>query len=202
MSSLTVRALAPELSDDALDFLATAFPDNPRWATCFCCHYHVRESEDPWAERTGEMNRSMKADLIQQGKAFGVLAYRDGQVVGWCHAAPQLTLKRLEEYREEPGFRGADAADVGSIVCLVVAPGERGRGVGSKLVAAATDLLRDLGMTWAEAYPLSQPPIATASLSREARSYHGSLAMFERAGFERQYEIDDMLVVRLRLSPG
>jgi GNAT superfamily N-acetyltransferase len=145
------------------------------------------------------MNHAMKAELIRRGQAFGVLAYRDDSVVGWCHAAPQLTLKRMEEYREEPGFRAQDAGEVGSIVCLVVAPGERGAGVGSALVEAACEMLGGLGMGWAEAYPLSQTPEATERLSREARSYHGSLSMYQRAAFERQYDIDGVSVVRRRL---
>ena len=184
-----------------LDYLGGAFPDNPDWATCFCLHYNVCEADGPWAERTGPQNRADKEAMIRAGQTHGVLAYREGRVVGWCHAAPRYTLRRLSEWAEESEtFNPGNTDPVGAIVCYVIAPDSRRQGVATALLGEACALLTDLGMEWAEAYPRTAEPKPGGQLSTDARSYHGSLSMYLRAGFEPLYTLEYMTVVRRQLG--
>src|SRR5256886_13911129 len=94
--------------------------------------------------RTKEQNRASRSELLRSAKANGLVAYRLGRVVGWCHAAPKSELKSVP---------GEPASDVGAIVCFVVAPDQRRQGIATQLLEAAVDHLRSRGMKTAEAYP-------------------------------------------------
>lgn len=181
-------ALTPERAGDFLGFFdRDAFMDNPIWASCYCMAYHTPDSED-WQARTAEQNRADKTALILRGEAHGVLAYDGDRVIGWCHAAPRAGL---------PGWTGTampgDPETVGAIVCFVIAAPYRRQGVASRLLEAACDRLRDLGMTVAEAAPPKQP-------ISDARAYHGPLSLYLSAGFHPVSETADLVVVRKPLK--
>jgi GNAT superfamily N-acetyltransferase len=182
-----VRALTPERLDDYLGFFdRDAFMDNPIWASCYCMAYHVPDSED-WQARTAEQNRADKAALIVRGEAHGVLAYDGERVIGWCHAAPRARLPSLAALAQ-PG----EPETVGAIACFVIAAPYRRQGVAARLLDAACDRLRELGMTEVQAGPPKKP-------ISDARAYHGPLSLYLNAGFERIYETDDIVVVRKSL---
>ena len=75
-------------------------------------------------------------------------------------------------------------------MCFVVGRKARGHGVANALLDAAVEYARDHGADLLEAYPVDVP---TGERIPSANVYHGTLAMFERAGFE---------VVAERLAPG
>lgn len=182
-----VRALAPERVDDFLGFFdRDAFMDNPIWASCYCMAYHIPDSEN-WEARTAEQNRADKAELIVRGEAHGVLAYDGDRVIGWCHAAPRSSLPGVAALAQ-PG----EPETVGAIVCFVIAAPYRRQGVAARLLEAACDRLRELGMTEVQAAPPKQP-------ISDARAYHGPLSLYLNAGFERVQETDDIVVVRKSL---
>ena len=151
-------------------------------------YYQVAESED-WEGRTAGQNRADKATLIRSGCAHGYLAYSGGKPIGWCHAAPRLEPPGLDRSEE---LCSPDAVAVGSIVCFVVAAPYRGQGVAARLLDAACEGMGDNGLLIAEAYP----PRETLS---PARSYHGPLQMYLKAGFEVHREAGHWLVVRKQL---
>ena len=125
-----------------------------------------------------------------RGEAHGYLAYLDGAPVGWCHAASRATLPGLDRI---PDFRcDSDPSTVGAIVCFNVAPQYRRQGIASKLLDAACDGFRAQGLAIAEAYPAKDA-------RGDARSYHGPLEMYLRAGFTALREDDDFVVVRKAL---
>ena len=70
-------------------------------------------------------------ELMRSARANGLVAYRVGRVVGWCHAAPKTELLNLPTGSE---------ADVGAIVCFVVAPDARRQGIATALLAASVNL--------------------------------------------------------------
>jgi GNAT superfamily N-acetyltransferase len=124
-------------------------------------------------------------------------------VVGWCHAAPRQSLPRLAEWAEDSTeFQPASPDPVGAIVCYVIAPGNRRQGVATALLREACEMLSDIGMEWAEAYPRHADAQAPASLPADAAAYHGSLSMYLAAGFEPLYRLGSMTVVRRPIAPG
>jgi GNAT superfamily N-acetyltransferase len=185
-----IKPLAAERLEDFLTFFdRDAFMDNPQWSSCYCLFYQYAGAD--WEQRTREENRATKASLISEGRAHGLLAYVDGRPVGWCHAAPKSTLPRIGQYED---LKSADDPTLGAIVCFVVAAPYRGQGLARKLLDAACDELRDLGMKEVEAYPPGE------SLS-EARSYHGPLRMYLDAGFKVVgHDRDGDPIVRRSLS--
>ena len=184
MSDITVRAVSPDQHDAVLHYFdMVAYADNPNWSRCFCMERLVEDYD----ARTKEQNRAERSELIRSAKANGLVAYRLGRVVGWCHAAPKNELLNVE---------GEKDPKVGAIVCFVVAPDQRRQGVATTLLDAALDHLRKRGMTAAEAYPF----LGEIDPARWAQSnYVGPLSMYVKAGFEVAEKHDGYAVVRMPL---
>jgi len=108
----------------------------------------------------------------------GLLAYRHGQVVGWCNAAPRALLHALDD---EPT---TDCGQIGTILCFLVLPSERGLGVATALLAAACEQLKAQGLLVVEANPRT-------TAKSNAENHFGPLAMYLRAGFTVHTTSDD-----------
>ncbi len=185
---LEVRAISPALRDDFLRFFdRDAFPDNPAWARCYCFFNHAPHDREDWEKRTAEHNRPASAALIDQGGLTGYLAFADGRVVGWCNANLRARYTTLD------GDDAIDGARTGAIVCFVVAPAFRGKGVATRLLDAVCDGFARQGITMVEAYPRNEAPT-------QAANYHGPLAMFLKAGFRQVREDGGVVVVRRELG--
>ena len=130
MTDLRILPLTPDRLPDYLGFMAgDAFADNPRWASCFCHCFFAARPGKRWEEWTAEENRAAAGGLIESRRPQGHLAYRGGRVVGWCNATPRPLVPAL---RDEPC---AEPAQVGAILCFVVAKPQRGAGVARGLLA-------------------------------------------------------------------
>jgi GNAT superfamily N-acetyltransferase len=158
------------LADFMAFFDSEAFSDNPEWSSCYCQCFYEDHSKVHWPSRTGVENRACAIQRIAQGQMQGLLAYQDGMVVGWCNAAARVLLRALDT---EPI---ANPEQVGTIVCFLVAPSVRGRGVATALLNAACQHLREQGFISVEANPR---PGATGT----AQNHFGPLAMYLGAGF-------------------
>jgi GNAT superfamily N-acetyltransferase len=107
----------------------------------------------------------------------GVLAYRDGEPVGWCNVGPRADMSRLTRSRTVPTI---DDVPVWSVVCLVVRTGHRRQGVTRVLLDGVVEHARSHGAPALEAYPVE--PQARMDT---AMAFVGTVAMFERAGFTK-----------------
>jgi ribosomal protein S18 acetylase RimI-like enzyme len=182
-----VRPLTPERQRDFLDYFdREAFTDNPGWASCYCFYYRFDGGQEAWNKRNAEQNRAAQSAAIEAGEASGYLAYSGGRVVGWCHAAPRGDLPLLDAGQTAEGDDS-----IASIVCFNVKPAHRGQGVASTLLASAAADLFTKGFSVVEAYPLESP-------RDNGQAYHGPLAMYLEAGFERVGEQGHYVVVRKR----
>ena len=124
-------------------------------------------------------NRDALHDQIEAGDhAPGVLAYVDGEVVGWCGLGPRAAMPRLTNSRTIPRV---DEVPVWSIGCFVVRTGYRRRGVGRALLDGAVAYARSKGAPAVEAYPID-PEGARVSTSF---AFVGFTSTFEAAGFRR-----------------
>jgi GNAT superfamily N-acetyltransferase len=148
-------------------FDMVAYADNPNWSKCFCMEKLVPD----YLSRTREQNRRLRSELTRSGRANGLVAYRLGRIVGWCHAAPKSELLDVPEPHDPK---------VGAVVCFVVAPDARRTGVATALLAAALEHLRERGLREVEAYPLAED--AEPAEWTQA-NYVGPLGMYLKAGF-------------------
>jgi GNAT superfamily N-acetyltransferase len=186
--TVSIKALVPELQQDFLRFFdGSAFSDNPKWSSCYCQCFYEDHSVVKWSERTAPQNRALACQRIQSKSMQGYLAYSEGMPVGWCNAAPRNLLHALDDEPE------TDAQNIGTILCFLVEPSYRGRGVARQLLAAACDGLRQCGLRIVEANPRAKPTSA-------AENHFGPLNMYLSAGFTIYREDEDGSVwVRLAL---
>lgn len=118
----------------------------------------------------------------------GMLAYVDSRPVGWCGFGPRARMERLVRSRTLPAV---DDVAVWSIVCFLVRPGFRRRGVaaGPALPRAASGIrafgviahARAEGAPALEAYPVDPGGRRIDTTF----AYVGTTPVFERAGFRR-----------------
>ena len=175
MDDLDIRPLTPARLPD----LAALFGEggDPKW--CWCAYFRVRGMS--WSNSTAAKNRRVLEDAVdanaRDGRAPGLVAYRAGEAVGWVSLAPREDFDRLEHSKV---LARVDERPVWSIVCFVVSRQARGQGVAEAMLAAAVDYARDHGATLLEAYPVE---VSGGRRIPAANAYHGTLGMFERAGF-------------------
>ena len=189
--SIDIRPLAPERLPDLLDFFDhRAFPDNPKWQSCYCHYPHADHARIVWKERGASQNRAATCERVAAGTMNGWLAYADGRAIGWCNAGPRRDIAGLFDEPEPEADR------IGAIACFVIAPAHRGQRIASRLLEAACDGLRSQGFEWAEGYPRSDATTA-------AESHSGPLAMYRAAGFEVvKQDPEGGLTVRKALAPA
>ena len=184
MSDVVVNELTPSMRDDFLLFFdQVAFADNPDWADCYCYPYH-------FADRGRDENRRAASNQIEERRIQGFLAYRDGNPVGWCNAANRDIYPGLHRLMRS----GLDDSErVGSIVCFVVEPSQRSKGVASRLLNAACVKFSQQGLDYAEAYPVKKP-------TSDADNFPGPLSMYHRNGFKQHRDAGWYVVVRKLLK--
>jgi GNAT superfamily N-acetyltransferase len=142
---------------------------------CWCMWWRVTSKE--FDERHGAGLRRDFQRLVDAGPEPGLLAYVDGVPAGWVAIAPRDEYPRLDR---SPKLRRLDDLPVWSITCFTIDRRHRRRGVAAALLDAAVAFARERGAEVVEAYPID-----TAGGKRSsAELYTGTLAMFERAGFE------------------
>jgi GNAT superfamily N-acetyltransferase len=175
MGELDIHPLTPARLPD----LATLFGQggDPKW--CWCSFYRVRGVDFRSATPAGNRGilEGAVAELAPQGRAPGLVAYRDGEAVGWVSLGPRDDYERLQHSRV---LAPLDERPVWSIVCFVVARAARRQGVAHALLSAAVDYAREHGATLLEGYPLE----TDGGRVPAANAYKGTVAMFERAGFK------------------
>ncbi len=196
-SAIEVRRLEPEILPDFLTlFDGEGFSDNPYWSGCYCMFYET--PGDDWDAGAGGRpeHRAAKIQRVQERRTRGFLAFSGGKAVGWLNAAPR------EDYANLRRFASVDdgTEKVGLLMCFVVAPAYRGRGVATALLEAACDAFRAEGLVYAEGYPPIVPPGGgPKDLPWPAHNYHGPLAMYEKAGFDRVGDDGRFAVMRRKL---
>jgi len=184
---VSVRAATPELLADFLRFFdGEAFADNPKWGFCYCQFSYTDHTKVEWKERTRQENRQAACAGVSSNTMRGYLAYREGEPVGWCNAAPRTMLRAFDD---EPVV---DADLVGQVTCFIVAKAHRRTGVAKALLAAACAGFRSQNLQFIEAtaYPAAKT---------DAQSHYGPLSMFLAVGFVEQ-STDDEGYITLRLD--
>ncbi|ACQ79823.1 GCN5-related protein N-acetyltransferase [Beutenbergia cavernae DSM 12333] len=173
---IEVHPATPERFDDVAAVLAPRSPDVP---TCWCLSMRLPNAENHalrGADRGARLRR-----YAEEGTPPGVVAYVDGEPAGWCSIAPRSSHHRLTHSRTIPTV---DDVPVWSIVCLVVRPRFRRRGLARHLLDGAVDYARSRGAPVVEAYPVDPGERRLSS----AFAYMGTMSLFEAAGFVRVAE--------------
>jgi GNAT superfamily N-acetyltransferase len=167
------------LTSERLPDLATLFDQggDPKW--CWCAFWRVRGRD--WTNSTAAENRATLSEAVETtagaGRAPGLVAYADGEAVGWVSVGPREDYDRIVHSKV---LAPVDEQPVWSIVCFVVGRRARKRGVARAMLDAAIAYAEAHGASLLEAYPVD----AAGGRVPAATAYRGTLSMFEDAGFD------------------
>ncbi|WP_218220697.1 GNAT family N-acetyltransferase [Nesterenkonia sp. Act20] len=154
------------------DFHEVVGVKKPGGRGCWCMSY--RDSRV-----TNEDRPEFMRELCAQEPGPGVLAYVDDEPAGWCSIAPRSSYRRLMNSRTIPFL---DDRDAWSVVCFVVRPGFRGRGLMHDLLEGAVAHAAHHGAEVVEGYPLE---LETETSRVDVISgYVGATELFAVHGFE------------------
>ena len=166
------------------DDLRVVFGTRGDPSRCFCQRYKMSPGE-AWAsfpaeERALRLRGQTDCDHPESDTTSGLVAYLDGEPVGWCAVEPRTAYPRLLLKTRVPWEgRAEDKTDdnVWAVTCFVTRTGYRRRGIGRALARAAVGFARERGARALEGYPM----IAHEGLPVEM--HVGSRSIFATAGF-------------------
>jgi GNAT superfamily N-acetyltransferase len=153
-------------------------------ALCQCQRFKLRPREAfrsfPVEERAARLRVQTECGHPESDTTSGLVAYLDGEPVGWCSVEPRTAYEGLiRTFRVPWEGRDEDTADdsVWAVTCLLTRAGFRKRGVSRALARAAVDFARDRGARAIEAYPMTTKNALLEEL------HPGTEATFAAAGF-------------------
>ncbi len=141
---------------------------------CWCMYWRIKRAD--CQRQFGEGNKLAFKKIVEAGNIPGILAYQDGQPVGWCSIAPREEFSVLDR---SPTLKRIDDQPVWAIVCFFISKPYRRRGLTGLLIQAAIQYAQERGAKIIEAYPLRTEITKLLPYER----FMGSEATFERAGF-------------------
>jgi GNAT superfamily N-acetyltransferase len=159
---------------------------------CWCMWWRIKRAE--FDRNHGEANRLAMEAIIRGGQVPGLLAYLEGEPVGWCSVAPRDAFPVLDR---SPVLKRIDNRPVWSIVCFYVARKYRRCGLSGLLIQAAVEYARSRGGKIVEAYPVDP----RAGKVDSGGAFTGLIDTFRKAGFtEAARRSKRRVIMRLPLS--
>ncbi len=192
--NIEIRKLTPDLAEDYVRFFdVTPHDVNKEEDKCYCVTWRSDDTyvgDDHWYP-TRKERREHALAFVRGGSLQGYLAYREGEIVGWCNATAdcQLGVQYLRAFWPIEESR-ADVR-VKSIFCFVIAPEMQRKGIATRLLERVCKDAADDGFDFVEAY---------ANVTHSALDFRGPLAMYEKCGFARSAEREGRVVVRKALK--
>jgi len=132
-----------------------------------------------WEKTKGDVAKKTFHDLVTSGSAQGVIAFIDGEPVGWCSLGLRSEFPRLERVR---AYQRTDTSGIWSINCFFIHKDFRGQGVSRELLKAALQICRKNGAKIVEGYPVTTT--RDGKQLAAAFSWTGPLKIFEEQGFK------------------
>ncbi|WP_079576780.1 GNAT family N-acetyltransferase [Krasilnikoviella flava] len=165
------------------DDVVTMLNPRGRPQACWCLH---------WRQPRGSSvdgRRDHLRDLSGRTPAPGLLAFLpdpergEGEaVVGWVGLAPVSASTSLQHSRVLPRVDPAEWSTTWAVMCFVVRPGYRRRGIARALLAASVDYARDHGAHAVQGFPVEPEPGRRVPVGA---AFVGTVGLFESVGFDR-----------------
>ena len=168
------------------DDLAAIFGTTDYPGRCQCQHFKIADRF--WRDSTQEQRAAMLREQTACGDprataTSGLVAYLDGEPVGWAAVEPRTAYPKLRTSRVVWSGRNEDKENdrIWAVTCFVVRKGYRGRGLTYALARAAIGFARERGALALEAYPMITQPGKEITWGEV---HVGARQVFEDAGFE------------------
>jgi ribosomal protein S18 acetylase RimI-like enzyme len=165
---------------------------------CWCMFYReTGRHEVPKGARLADVRKERLRALCDAGPPPGLLAYAGKTPVGWVTLGPRRDFLKLAR---SPVMKPVDDRPLDSrlwsVVCFVVPPAYRHRGVAKTLLQGAVDYAARRGARILEAYPVDKK-----RRGHDDGMWLGAKSMYDAAGFgEVARRKPQRPVVRLALS--
>jgi len=163
--------------------LQTVFGTRGQASRCQCQRYKLGPRESfrsfPAEERAHRLREQTDCGHRESGTTSGLIAYLDGEPVGWCAVEPRTTYGGLlRTFRVPWEGRAEDKTDdsVWAVTCFFTRAGFRKRGVSRALARAAVDFARERGARAVEGYPMTTKDVILEEL------HVGTEGVFAAAG--------------------
>jgi GNAT superfamily N-acetyltransferase len=164
--------------------LQTVFGTRGPACTCQCQRFKLRPRESFRSfraeERAERLRQQTDSGHPESRTTSGLVAYLDGEPVGWCAVEPRAAYAGLvRTFRVPWEGRDEDKTDdsVWAVTCLFTRAGFRKRGVSRALARAAVDFARERGARAIEGYPMTTKNVILEEL------HVGTEGVFADAGF-------------------
>ena len=184
MANIEVVPATPDRWEDVVTILGKTEQG------CWCQAPRGREAGRP--DKGPDLRSRLLREQLAEDPPAGMLAYDDGEVVGWLGFGRRDRLPRLQGSRTIPAV---DDLPVWAVLCFNVRAGHRRRGVATALLDGLVDYARRSGAPGVEAYPIDP----TGDRIDTGGGFVGMTTWFERAGFERIVETDGHSAGRVRI---
>jgi GNAT superfamily N-acetyltransferase len=165
-----MKAPAGELTvvpanQSSFEDLQTVFGTRGTAAYCQCQRFKLAPKEAfksfPAEERALRLREQTNFGHPEAASTTGLIAYLDGEPVGWCAVQPRTAYPSLlRVYRVPWEGRAEDKTDssVWAVTCIFVRSGFRHRGISYALARAAVDFARQRDARALEGYPMLTRP--------------------------------------------
>jgi GNAT superfamily N-acetyltransferase len=158
-------------------------------AKCQCQRFKTRATD--WDRASASVPAEKRARRLREETGCGhpgakttsgLVAYLDGDPVGWCAVEPRSAYVRLQNKPLVWAGRAEDKADDGvwAVTCFITRAGFRRRGVSRALARAAVEFARGRGARAVEGYPMITTPGQEVTWGE---LHVGSRSIFDAAGF-------------------
>ncbi len=206
---IAIKALTPELAEAYFDFFDhRAFSDGSPYYPCYCNAFNMsaKEIEEmrEQAKRYGggvegwqKALRASAAQMVEEGRIRGYLAFDNGLAIGWCNANDRMHYYRVGAFDldQVPEDRAPSdcqrEGQVKSIVCFEISPEYRGKGIATQLLNQVCADAYAEGYEYVEAYPSDQ--------AQNSLAFTGPVRLYEKAGFTECSRVGSTIVMRKKL---
>jgi GNAT superfamily N-acetyltransferase len=154
-------------------------------ARCRCQKFKTTTDEwwhdpIPVEERIFRLRQQTDCGYPDSDTTSGVVAYLEGEPVGWCAVDRRSEYLRLGQTPWKSRSEDKDDDSVWAITCFVVRVGYRRQGITYRLAEAAVDFARERGADALEGYPMVPDPGQDVTWGE---IHVGHINVFEAAGF-------------------
>lgn len=188
VSNTEIYPLTPERLDD----LEALFGPRGAVGGCWCMYWRLQHAE--YEQLKGAGNHNLMQNLVKSGETTGLLAYQNGEVVGWISLGPREDFPRLGTSRI---LARIDDQPVWSVVCFYIDRKMRRTGLSMQLLSAAIEFARTQKAEILEAYPVEPKNEKMPSVF----AYTGVASTFQQLGFvEVARRSESRPIMRLTLT--